>query len=293
LQYPNFEYIPNVYVTHFCYNANRQIESVVTQSTLDDARHEYTADKYVLAAGTLSSSKIFMNSILEATGEIPKLTGLMDNRQVLIPFINLKMIGKKYDPNSYQFHQLAIGIETEKPEEYLHGQITTLKTALLHPIIQNIPLDLHMAISLFRNLRASLGIVNLNLCDRRRDDSYVTLKVDELSDQPELVIKYSPTDDENTVIKEALKKVKKMMWKLGCIVPPGMVHMREMGASVHYSGTLPMSEKPAPFTTSINCQSHDFNNLFIVDGSTFPFLPAKNITFSLMANAIRVAETAF
>ena len=34
-------------------------------------------------------------------------------------------------------------------------------------------------------------------------------------------------------------------------------------------------------------------NLFFVDGSTFPFLPAKNITFTLMANAVRIAHCAF
>jgi choline dehydrogenase-like flavoprotein len=66
-----------------------------------------------------------------------------------------------------------------------------------------------------------------------------------------------------------------------------------MGASVHYAGTLPMSRQAAPFTTTETCQSRDFDNLFVVDGATFPFLPAKNITFSLMANAVRVAETAF
>jgi choline dehydrogenase-like flavoprotein len=66
-----------------------------------------------------------------------------------------------------------------------------------------------------------------------------------------------------------------------------------MGASVHYAGTLPMTSEPAPFSTTELCQSRDFHNLFVVDGSTFPFLPAKNITFTLMANAVRVAEAAF
>jgi choline dehydrogenase-like flavoprotein len=65
-----------------------------------------------------------------------------------------------------------------------------------------------------------------------------------------------------------------------------------MGASVHYAGTIPMAKESAPFTTTEYCQSRDFENLFIVDGSTFPFLPAKNITFTLMANAIRVADAA-
>ena len=95
-----------------------------------EGRQEFTADAYVLAAGTLSSSQIFMESIRRATGEIIQLGGLMDNRQVLIPFVNLRMLGKPYNPDTYQYHQLALGIETEKPEEYIHSQITTLKTGL-------------------------------------------------------------------------------------------------------------------------------------------------------------------
>jgi choline dehydrogenase-like flavoprotein len=66
-----------------------------------------------------------------------------------------------------------------------------------------------------------------------------------------------------------------------------------MGASVHYAGTLPMSRRRAAYATSEYCQSHDFGNLYIVDGTTFPFLPSKNLTFTLMANAVRVAESAF
>ena len=66
----------------------------------------------------------------------------MDNRQILIPFLSLGMLGEQYDAEAYQYHQLAMGIEGEAPEEYLHGLITTLKTAVVHPIVQNIPLDL-------------------------------------------------------------------------------------------------------------------------------------------------------
>jgi len=66
-----------------------------------------------------------------------------------------------------------------------------------------------------------------------------------------------------------------------------------MGASVHYAGTIPMSATRAPYTASKYCQSHDFENLYFVDGTTFPFLPAKNLTFTLMANATRVADHDF
>jgi choline dehydrogenase-like flavoprotein len=72
-----------------------------------------------------------------------------------------------------------------------------------------------------------------------------------------------------------------------------MTHARPMGASVHYAGLLPMSTRAETKTTSVAGQSHDVDNLFFVDGTTFPFLPAKNITFTLMANAARIADLAF
>ena len=42
-----------------------------------------------------------------------------------------------------------------------------------------------------------------------------------------------------------------------------------------------------------NVVYHDFDNLYIADGTTFPYLPAKNLTFTLMANSVRVADCAF
>jgi choline dehydrogenase-like flavoprotein len=72
-----------------------------------------------------------------------------------------------------------------------------------------------------------------------------------------------------------------------------MTHLRPMGASVHYAGTIPMSGTAAPLTATPECRSHDFENLWFADGTTFPALPAKNLTFTLMANAVRIAEEAF
>ncbi len=293
-RYPNFNYIPGMYVNHFRYGSDGRVVTVVAESVHDRSIVEYQADRYALAAGTMSSSKIYLDSIYRHTGQIVKLTGLMDNRQILIPFVNLKMMGRSYNPQSYQYHQLAIGLENpNKPEEYLHGQITTLKTALVHPVIQNLPFDTRTSISVFRNLRSGLGVVNLNLFDRRREDNYLSLQVDNQNNQTKLVINYSPTQEEPEIIQDAVRRTKKLLWRLKCIVPPGVMQIRPMGASVHYSGVMPMSDIPAQHRMNKYCQSFDFNNLYIVDGSGMPFLPAKNITFTLMANAVRVAENMF
>ena len=74
---------------------------------------------------------------------------------------------------------------------------TTLKTALIHPIVQNLPLDLGSGVSIFRNIHAALGLVNINFPDRRRDENSLTL------DGSRLVIEYHPEKSEAARIKTA------------------------------------------------------------------------------------------
>jgi choline dehydrogenase-like flavoprotein len=69
-----------------------------------------------------------------------------------------------------------------------------------------------------------------------------------------------------------------------------MTRMRPMGASVHYAGTIPMLSDGGDFTSDHRGRVRPFENLIVTDGSTFPALPAKNLTFTLMANATRIAR---
>lgn len=292
--FDNFTYIPRRLVTHFTYGNDKRVTAVIARGLEDNQTVEFPlvpSDTLVMAAGTLSSSMIYLESLYRETGDLVKLDGLMDNRQVLVPFINLSMIGKSFDPDSYQYHQLAVGYR-EDDGDYIHGQITTLKTALMQPVLQTMPLDWKTATFLGRNLHAALGVVNLNYSDTRRPGNTVTLRP-RTAGPSTLEIHYAPPEGERKKIAQSMKKVKKFMGGLGAIVPPGQAHTRPMGASVHYSGTLPMSVEPKPHTLSPNCKSHEFGNLYFVDGTSFPFLPAKNLTFTLMANAARVADKEF
>ena len=293
-RYPNFTYVDGVQAQYFRVDGDRRVTAlVVTPLDASGPPREIAVERLVLAAGALSSTKIVLRSIHQSTGATVRLGGLMDNRQLLMPFLTLRMLGRGVPSESYQYHLLGMGITTGAPHEYVHGQITTLKTALMHPIIQRLPLDLRTATRLARFTHAGLGVVNVNLHDTRRAENHLTLTPDERGGLTRLTIRYAPAADEPAAIGRAVRTVKRALWALGCIVPPGMMHIRPMGASVHYAGTLPMTAAAAPWTTTPDGLSRDFTNLYLVDGATFPFLPAKNITFTLMANAVRVAERAF
>ena len=286
-EFPGFDYRPGRLVTHFEYNGQGEITALKARALDNGHIESVEADRYVLAAGTLSSAKIFLESIRRQSGQIQRLDGIMDNRQLLVPFLNLSMIGRKADLKNYQYHLLMLAIESDRPEHLIHCQITTLKTAAAHPLIQSFPLNLRAGLSTFCDIRAALGLLNVNLYDTRREGNYVTLETD--TEAPRLVIHYEPHPGQKQEIQQALRSVRRCLRRLGCIVPGPMVHVRPMGASVHYAGTLPMSTEPRSLTVSPQCRSHDFANLYLADGSGFCFLPAKNYTFAMMANARRIA----
>jgi choline dehydrogenase-like flavoprotein len=289
-EHPNFEYVSGLDVDHFRMDSGGKVRSVVALGE-DGQPREFAAGALALAAGTLSSAKIFLESIYRDTGRAPELRGIMDNRQVLMPFLNLHMVGKQWNAESYQYHQVAMAVKLPDTADHIHGLVTTLKTALIHPLVQTLPFDLGTSVSAFRNLHGALGMVNVNFPDHRRNENAVTLDVS--STPHRIAIHYRPAEGEAERLRKTIAHFRKILLRLGCFAPSGTIHVRPMGASVHYAGTLPMSTTAAPLTCTPDCRSNDVENLFFVDGTAFPSLPAKNLTFTLMANATRVAETAF
>jgi hypothetical protein len=131
-QYSNFTYVGGVQAQYFTVNGRGCATDIVV-TPVDDGgpARSLAADYFALAAGTLCSSKIVLRSMYEATGKVVQLNGLMDNRQLLVPFLNLRMLGHTFKVDSYQYHLLGMGIETEVPAEYIHCQITTLSSESL------------------------------------------------------------------------------------------------------------------------------------------------------------------
>ena len=291
LRHENFEYVPGVRVDNFICNDANRVTHIAGVRTETGQAFQREVGELVLAAGTLSSGRIFLESLLRA-GVRHELCGLMDNRQVLMPFVNLKRIGKAFDDRSYQYHQLAIGAPAERPFDYVHGLVTTLTTGLVHPIIENLPLGMRAATGVFRNIHAALGLMNINFADTRRDENRLALEIGPDGRSRKLLISYTPEAGEAARVKPMISRFRNFLMALNCIAPPNMTRLRPMGSSVHYAGTVPMLADGGDFTTDRAGRCRPFENLIFADGSTFPALPAKNLTFTLMANATRIAREA-
>ncbi|HNX96614.1 MAG TPA: hypothetical protein PKK12_02945 [Candidatus Aminicenantes bacterium] len=290
---PSFTYLPGRLVTHFRWEEPGRRITALHMRNLDTGKAEELPCRHlILAAGTLSSIQIFLSSIRRATGQQVRLPGLMDNRQILMPFVSLGMIGHPFASESYQYHQLALAIPGDRPGELVHSQITALKTALFHPVLQSMPLDYRTSLYVGRALHAALGVINLNFSDSRRTGNTVWVEEGKDGGPDRLAMSYAPPAGEKAKVKRTMGQVAAILRHLGAIVPPTMSHVRPMGASVHYAGLLPMSRDGGELTTTPGGFSRDFPNLGFADGSTLPALPAKNLTLTLMALASRLVARA-
>ncbi len=69
------------------------------------------------------------------------------------------------------------------------------------------------------------------------------------------------------------------------------VYLDEMtGNTCHQHGTVRMGFDPSRTVLNEWCQSHDVDNVFVLDGSSFPTATGVNPTLTMMANAWRCAE---
>ena len=64
------------------------------------------------------------------------------------------------------------------------------------------------------------------------------------------------------------------------------------GGSVHYGGPLPMRKRPErKYQTDRNGLLTGTKAVYVGDAAAFPRLPAKNLTFTIMANALRIGRS--
>lgn len=286
--HPAFTYVPGRIVRQVVTDGGNRATGVLSMALDGSGEERHDADRVVLAAGALATTRIYLET-LASRGTPPALEGLMDNPHVMVPFVTPARIGKDVRLDAYQFHLLAMGFTNEDWRGEAHAQITTLKAASVHPVVNSIPLDLRSSLRVFQRIRGALGVANLWLSDERRSSSLARLERSP-DGASQLVLEHAASSEEERQVDRMVQRLRRVLSEIGCVAPGFAVKSLPRGSSVHYAGTLPVSSDERAHTTSTDGEVRGFPGLHVVDGSMFRWLPAKNITFSLMANATRIAD---
>lgn len=289
LAHPGFTYRPGLFVRRVLTAAGPRAIGVVAVPVAGGAEIELRAERVILAAGALATTQLYLQTLAALGHRDVALAGLMDNRHVMVPFVNLRRLGQDVQLASYQFHMLALAIDTGDWRTDVHGQVSALKAAAVHPIVHSLPFDLRTSLRVFRRMRAALGVANIWLSDTRRSENVARLEIGE-GGLARLVLEYGDDSRDLPATHDAIARTRAALGALGCVSPGAMVKILPRGSSVHYAGTIPMGDAEDEHTTRADGSVRGFDGLYVADGAGFPWLPAKNVTFTLMANATRIAS---
>jgi choline dehydrogenase-like flavoprotein len=106
-------------------------------------------------------------------------------------------------------------------------------------------------------------------------------------------IAYTPTNFESH--RQLTGRLRGLLRHIGCeehLIPRAAYFSQVLPISGtgHQNGTIRFGLDPTTSALNLQCQSHEVDNLFVVDSSFFPSSAAVNPTLTIIANAIRVAD---
>jgi choline dehydrogenase-like flavoprotein len=242
------------------------------------------ARKVLLAAGTLNTTRIVLRSLGRYGVDVP----LLSNPYTYFPCLLLSRLGAPTRDRRHSLTQVTMLFDPDGTRRALvQPQAYSYRSLMLHRILKEAPLAHREAIRLMRLFSEYFMIIGVFHPDMPAPTKRVRLLHGDAPPFDILDIRYRPSGreaDQRRLIERRLARLFRSLgaWPLKRILPGE-------GASIHYAGTLPMSDERGDLTTARDGELHALPGVHVVDGSVFPTLPAKGLTFTLMANAHRIA----
>jgi hypothetical protein len=215
---------------------------------------------------------------------------MLCNPYLYLPCITLRMLGREAQDRRHSLSQLvAICAPPDAPDDVVSAQFYGYRSLLLFKLVKEIPLPAWAGLLIARLLETSLAIVGLHHSDAPHAGKTLRIAARSGSGLPEVRFDYRPSADEQARRRRREGALVRQLLRLGVVpyakLAPGPA------SSIHYAGTLPVREQPdLPFASRRDGRLWSAPQVYVGDSAGWRFLPAKGLTYTIMANARRVAE---
>jgi len=239
---------------------------------------EFRCKKLLLAAGAINTAKIVLSSRQDFETQL----SLLDNPAIQIPLVFPSSIGRVIDKHAFGLVQLNLVWEDNHTGERLQGSVMEITSPMRAEFFPSLPFCASANLDLMRYLLPAMMLIQLFYPSSMRKPPRLKLLPDN---------SLSIEGDEISVDLSHVKTFLGFMRRLGAYSHPALIVKVPNGHAIHYAGTLPMRDIPStPYECYPNGRLNQTENVYIVDGASFPALPAKNYSFAMMANAMRIAD---
>lgn len=274
---PGFSYRPGAVVRRFAETAAGVSLTLADGSTLGGARA-------FLGAGVLETARILLASI-PGRGELL----MKDSQHAFLPLI--QRWRNRQHPDRGRFHtlpQVFLEIDSAAVSPRLvHAQIYTWNEYYARDLIANYGHGLALAQPLLSALARRLIVAQVFLHSDHSARIGLRLAAD-----GRLLARPEANPDTGRVLKAATGHL------AAALGPAGLTALRfasrpgAPGSSFHAGATVPMAATGLPGTSDVLGRPRGLGRVHLIDASVLPAIPATTITFSVMANAHRIAALA-
>lgn len=242
-----------------------------------DARRVFHCRRLVLAAGAINTSRIVLASNEDYETELP----LLENPALQFPLVLPAALGRRLDTEAFGLVQLNLVWDAKTYGQRLQGSIMEITAPARAEFFDGFPFAARDNIALIRNMLPAMIVMQLFFPGDAQPPAKLSL-----TPEGQLRIEGHP----NRIDTKGLRPLLRFLMRLGCVTVPSMIVRVPTGHAVHYACTLPMKRSPGRYQCDADGRLGGSGNVFIADSAAFSRLPAKNMSFAMMANAMRVAE---
>ncbi len=244
------------------------------------AAFESRASTIILASGAIGSAKLVLDALGMTEQEIPLVSSPVVGFAVWLP----ERLGAAVAQEAFGLSQLSFTVQSGENDAVAFGNVFGADGVLTSELIRYAPLSRPTAIRVMRLLSPSLLLGNCFL-PGQFSQHRLTCRADGA-----LHILGGYRDTLPALVGDVKKRLRKMFLRYGMLVLPNSFRLTTPGEDVHYAATLPMRRAPEAHQTKPTGEVAGLAGVYVVDGAVLSALPAKGHTFTIMANADRIAR---
>jgi choline dehydrogenase-like flavoprotein len=279
---PGFTYRPGVIVTALRETSGSIEIEGYHRHNREPFRTE--ARRAYLAAGTVPSTQILLRSL----SLYHQPVAMKDSQYFLVPLALTKSAGDVTREALHTLSQLFVEISDPKiSPRTVHLQVYSYSDLIGQAIRGSFGPLAKMLEPLARGLERRLLIVQGFLHSDDSAQIATTLTKGAHGERLKLQSRVAPHSKK--VISEVIRKLFRHGRQFGAYPIRPMLQIAEPGRGIHSGGAFPMSAQPGPLETDTLGRPRGWQRLHTVDATVLPSIPATTITFSVMANAHRIA----
>ncbi len=253
---------------------------------LEDGRVEAIGgERLFVAAGVLPTTQLVLGSTVGPGREVQ----LLDSQHLFLPMLHLWSV--THDPVAEPRHALAqIFIEMLDPAVSpwtVHAQLYTYNELYADEMKGRYGRSPLLA-PLFEMLSRRLVVAQMFLHSDHSHRIGLTLA----PDRRKLLARLVANPQMAAVASAARGKLARAVIGAGMAPLTPVSRLGAPGSSFHCGGTFPMRRDPGVLETDTLGRPGGLQRVHLVDASVLPSIPATTITFSVMANAHRIASEA-